>query len=65
MHVISSSSSLVCKTWWEAREACIYIGSTCYDVISSSSTCVYNHTRSLMGFNSKPFLLTLEKLISA
>lgn len=40
-HVLSSSPSSeppVCKTWWEA---CIYIGSTCYDVISPAPCLVF------------------------
>lgn len=31
----------VCKTWWEAGEACIYIGSTCYDVIFPAPLLVF------------------------
>lgn len=38
--VLPQSSQSV-KTWWEAREACIYIGSTCYDVIFPAPLLVF------------------------
>lgn len=61
----SPSSELpVCKTWWEAREACIYIGSTCYDVIFPAPLLVFIIIPFPYGVQLKPFLLTLEKLIS-
>lgn len=54
----------VCKTWWEAGEACIYIGSTCYDVIFPAPLLVFIIIPVPYGVQLKPFLLTPEKRIS-